>query len=302
MSKSTEKTTQSTVRMSDQECNGGRDQDDDDDSDQSEGRACGQPKQQHHSADGDNFSLCSSHADEDSLDEEPLPLPGRESHTCDLDYFQTCVNKIRDKKRRDGADPPFNDKFWKFLQEKLEGAQPVGYSDIEEEGGVVHKGPQDNDAFIQKLMGLDLINPIHPNLLAETSGIPLSEVLTELLFATKAGMMTMKLTPNCQRCGSAVCAVERFRDIPTDAYCDGCRYHNSLECLTKIKVVFVINRDVLYVLAENFACQPSQASMAANKVFAVVPATFTGSGFRYSMGCGGEKMMRPALPAGRYRM
>jgi hypothetical protein len=55
-------------------------------------------------------------------------------------------------------------------------------------------------------------------------------------------------------------------------------------------------------MAESFACQPSEQSIAANMAFAMVPATFSGSGFRYSFGCGGEKELRPVLPAGKYRM
>jgi hypothetical protein len=251
----------------------------------------------------DGCSLCSDTGGEDELEiEELLPIPHRESHTCDLAQYRIYLEAIKQQKRRPNVDSPFSENFWNFLESALDKAHPVGYSEAKLPTDVVHRGPQDNEAFMKKVVGTNLINPIHPILLAEESGIAFDEVLTELLYASRVGMMTMKLTPNCKRCGSAVCAVERFSDIPTQANCEGCRYLNSFDCLSKIKVVFILDRDVFYALAESFACQPSKASMAANKVFAMVPATFSGSGFRYSMGCGGDKMLRPALPAGKYRM
>jgi hypothetical protein len=94
---------------------------------------------------------------------------------------------------------------------------------------VQHKGPDDNAAFMRKLEATKLINPIHPILLANEFQIPLNQVLTELLFAAKLGFMSMKLTPNCQRCGSSVCAVDRVSDLPSEAYCEGCQYKNTIE-------------------------------------------------------------------------
>lgn len=268
-----------------------------------------QQQQQHESSSSavsdtwEGCSLCSDTGDEEDLEREDLlPIPGRESHTCDLGQYRVYLEDIKRQKRRPNVDKPFSEPFWNFLEAALEKAHPVGYREAELPTQVVPRGPADNAAFMKKVVATNLINPIHPILLAEECGIPFDEVLTELLYASRVGMMTMKLTPNCQRCGSAVCAVERFSDVPTQAYCEGCRYQNSFDCLSKIKVVFILDRDVFYVLAESFACQPSKASMAANKVFAMVPATFSGSGFRYSMGCGGDLMLRPSLPAGKYRM
>ena len=171
--------------------------------------------------------------DDDDLDnddnEDPLPIPGRESHTCDIDHYRLYVAKIKNQKRRPNLDLPFEEKFWDYMQGVLEKAKPVGYSEVENPTAVQHKGPEDNNAFMSKVGATNLINPIHPILVAEESKIPLNQVLTELLFAAKVGLVSMKLTPNCQRCGSAVCAVDSVRDIPTEAYCEGCRYKNSLE-------------------------------------------------------------------------
>lgn len=70
----------------------------------------------------------------------------------------------------------------------------------------------------------------------------------------------------------------------------------------KIKVMFLLNSDVLYVLAENYACTPSAESMSHTSVFAAVPANSTGSGYSYSIGTGEDTEIAPALEPGRYRM
>lgn len=247
------------------------------------------------------FSLCDDEEEYNDLDDSNLPLPGRESHTCDLDQFDIYLNKIRSSKRHK-SEPPFHEGLWKFIRSELKNAKPVGYEELQDPFACAAKGPKDNKAFIEKMHATGMINPIHPNLIADRAGIPLKEVLTELLHATKSGMMSLKLTPDCKRCGSMVCVLDKNGKLPKGAYCEGCRYYNVMDSTTKIKVIFMLSNDVFYVLAENFACQPSKASLDATKVFAIVPATFSGSGFRYSIGCRGDEMVAPSLPAGRYRM
>lgn len=251
--------------------------------------------------DSAEFSLCNDEEEYNEMDDSRLPLPGRESHTCDLDQFDFYLNKIRASKRHK-CETPFDEVLWRFIRSQLENAKPVGYEELSDSTAVVAKGPQDNAAFMKKMVATGILNPIHPNLIADQTSIPLEQVLTELLYATKSGMMSLKLAPDCKRCGSMVCVLDKFGKLPKGAYCEGCRYYNLLDSTSKIKVIFLLNNDVFYVLAENFACQPSKASLAATKVFAMVPATFSGSGFRYSIGCGGDKMIAPALRAGRYRM
>lgn len=66
--------------------------------------------------------------------------------------------------------------------------------------------------------------------------------------------------------------------------------------------MFLLNSDVLYILAENYACSPSSDSMAVTSVFAPVPANSTGSGYSYSVGTGEGTEIAPALEPGKYRM
>ena len=67
-------------------------------------------------------------------------------------------------------------------------------------------------------------------------------------------------------------------------------------------MMFLLNSDVLYVLAENYACTPSAESMSLMSVFAAVPANSTGSGYSYSIGTGKDSEIAPALEPGKYRM
>jgi len=246
-----------------------------------------------------NCSLCSI----DSLDlEETLPIPGRESHTSDMDAFCWHVHRLQALGRLEG-DPSINVKFWRFIRIVLEGAHEVGYSGFTDTEEVATKGPKDNSAFANKIRNTSIINPIHPAVIAKEADVPLDDVLTELVYATRSGMVTMRWAPGCERYGRFVCYNRKQSRIqPKKYYCNGCKYTNAIDCLRKIKVAFVLNLEVFYVLAENFEFKAMKKAMKEDEMFAIVPATFTGSGFRYSLGCGGDQMLRPALAAGKYRM
>eukprot|EP00957_Ditylum_brightwellii_P111444 8500373-Ditylum_brightwellii.AAC.1 len=64
----------------------------------------------------------------------------------------------------------------------------------------------------------------------------------------------------------------------------------EVDARVQIKVAFHLIQDVLYILADNYACTPSCASMAENALFAAVLATSTGSGFCNSVGCGKDEL------------
>jgi len=263
------------------------------------------------------------------------PVFGRESHTADMDVFDRYVDLLRAEReqmieidehrqhqatsdestpRSDNDDAsrtttstcnacvPFNSDFWSYVRSILSTAKPVGFTELDDPRGVVPKGPDEADAFLQKAIGIGPINPIVPANLAQSGGFAEETVLSELLYATRVGMVRIQFAPECDRCGSVVTARDRLGDIPPWASCGGCHQPNHIHSMDRIKVLFVLNPDILYVLADNFACTPSAESMEKTVIFAAVPATATGSGFRYSVGIGGEKELRPALDPGRYRM
>lgn len=197
---------------------------------------------------------------------------------------------------------PFNKKFWTYFRSILQHAKPVGFSELENPTATLPKGPQDATAFISKVIAIKSINPIQPAALAKEGGFEEEEVLAELLYATSVGLVAMRFAPECVQCGSAVMDTDMLGRIPNRANCAGCNAPNTMDSLDTIKVMFLLNADVLYVLAENFACTPSAESMSHTKVFAAVPATATGSGFSYSIGTGEGTEIAPGLEPGKYRM
>ena len=207
------------------------------------------------------------------------PIEGRESHTSNLKTFDQYVTVLQ-RTRRPTTIGPYSVEFWSHIRTVLEAAVPVGFEALPDKDSVAPKGPADCAKFLGKVVATAPVNPIHPSIISETSGLPLEMVLTELFCATKVGLVDMQWAPLCERCGSMACSKSRLEDLPDSMYCDGCQYENTVDCLEKIKVIFTLNRDVFYVLMENFACTPSKASMGATVMFAVIPATSTGSGFR----------------------
>lgn len=197
---------------------------------------------------------------------------------------------------------PFNNKFWTYFRTILSKAEPVGFCELEDPYATVPKGPTDANAFISKVIAISSINPVQPAVLAKDGGFDEDDVLAELFYATSIGLVTMRFAPECIQCGSAVMDTDLLGRVPNRAACAGCNAPNTIDSLDNIKVMFQLNSDVLYVLAENFACTPSAESMSHTKVFAAVPATSTGSGFSYSIGTGEESEVAPVLEPGQYRM
>ena len=228
-------------------------------------------------------------------------IEGRESHTSDMARFDVRVAQVK-AFERSGVDPAFSAQFWSFMRDILAPCEgSVGYPSAADSSLSVPKAPPDIQRLGARVGQLGLVNPINPAVLAAEAGLPLEQVLAELFVATHVGMLRMRWAPECVRCGSAVGIFDGLGDLPGEADCAGCGMPNELQTLDTVMVTFTFAPDVLYVLANNYACTPSQRSMSYNAAFAPMSATNTGSGFRYSLGTGPEQV-GDALPAGRYRM
>lgn len=264
--------------------------------------------------DWEDCSLCD--AGECQFNNERMVIPGREALTSDIDTFLQYVHRVQAEPRGKG-ETPFNEQFWLYMKGCLETAKPIGFTEMPNKYEAMPKGPADNGAFIQKYIGIVPINPIYPNIVAQMSGVPLNDVLTELIYANTEGMVSMRFTPFCERCGSPTCAFSQAmmdeNNISPDsnkpsallgknAFCRACRFVTPIDCMEKIKVCFVLNTEILYVLAENLPCKPSNYSLSQSEAYAMVPATYSGSGFQYSFGCDGDMALRPAFRPGKYRM
>ena len=231
----------------------------------------------------------------------PTPIPGRESHTSDLARLETRLDTLR-RYPRANPEQPLREDFWAKLSEMLEPCQTtVGYHDLNAPDAYEAKGPSDIQQLGARVGQLGLLNPIHPTRLAEAMGLPIEVVIQELLMATKVGLARMRWAPECHRCGSAVLIEDQLGNLPGTGDCWSCGAPNNIHSLDKIMATFTLAPDVLYVLANNYACTPSEESMTHNQCFAPMAATNSGSGFRYSFGAG-DAAVRDVLPAGRYRM
>ena len=198
----------------------------------------------------------------------PQPIYGRDSHTADLRRFDLRLETLRQFKRR-RHDAPFHQGFWDAVRAILAPCETsVGYSAEQDPTASIPKAPQDIQGLGARVGQLSVVNPIHPNRLAEACGVSLETALTELLVATRVGMVRMRWAPECVRCGSAVLITESLHELPGAANCWGCGKPNSLHTFDKIMTTFTFAPDVLYVLANNYACTPSSRSMALNAAFA----------------------------------
>ena len=231
----------------------------------------------------------------------PMPIKGRASHTFDLQAYEYYYNLLLQYPRA-STDSSLNHSFWDMVKTSLKQCVgPIPFEESETADQVIAKGPQHIQSFVERVMGLALFNPIYPSSLAQHSKLSVKEVLTELLYATKVGMLKMRWSPECIRCGSAVLVTNFLSDVPAHEHCKGCNYPNAIEYLDRIKVSFTFKPEILYILANNYACVPSQESMTHNVCFAPMPATNNGSGFRYSFGCG-DAPLGESIPKGTYRV
>ena len=242
------------------------------------------------------------HEERDKISSKIYPPKFIDTKSENLSSYEDLDSSLNNIEERANLRFPFNVKFWTYVRSILENAKPVGFSELEDPNATLAKGPEDATAFISKVIGIKSINPIQPAILAVEGGFEEEEVLAELLYATCVGLVAMRFAPECVMCGSAVMDTDMLGRVPNRASCAGCNAPNLIDSLEKIKVMFLLNSDVLYILAENFACTPSAKSMSHTKVFAAVPATSTGSGFSYSVGTGELTEIAPGLEPGKYRM
>jgi class 3 adenylate cyclase len=197
---------------------------------------------------------------------------------------------------------PFNGKIWTFIRSLLANAKPVGFEELQDPTVAVHKGPKDAHNFLSKVISIKPLNPIHPAFIAQMGDFEEHEVLAELFYGVMVGLVAMRFAPECIQCGSEVMDTDMLGRLPCTARCTGCYASNVIDSMDKIKVMFLLNSNVLYILAENFACTPSAESLSVTNVFAAIPANSTGSGYSYCIGTGSETEIAPALPPGKYRM
>mmetsp|Transcript_11597 Transcript_11597/g.17024 ORF Transcript_11597/g.17024 Transcript_11597/m.17024 type:complete len:470 (-) Transcript_11597:69-1478(-) len=247
-------------------------------------------------------------------------VPGRESHTADFEAFHDFLRKMDQIKQANcekvelatpyEAEEHSSTRFWDFVQSVVEKALPVGFEgDPEGSKAVVHKSRAEYERFHTKLKETEIINPINPVAIAQTADVPLADVISELLYATKSGLVSMQWAPVCERCISPVRTMTwsnydwgLLKKNPIKPYCQACRFENTIQSMDNVKVFFMLSESVFYTMATNFHCKPNETIVEATEAKIHLPANSTGSGWRISVGCGDDKQYRGPLDPGLYRM
>ena len=232
----------------------------------------------------------------------PPLISGRPSHSVDIQCFERYLERLRAYPRA-STDALLHEGFWASVRAILEPHTSDGtelYSRADER--LSQGGPDSVAEIVRRVVGLAPLNPIHPVQLAARLELSHDQVLTELLYATQVGLVTMRWAPECLRCGSAVKIVSQLKQLPRHAFCNGCQQENEIRSLDKVMVTFTLNPEILYILANHYACTLSKASAEENVCFVPLIANDSGAGTRYSFGCASEDNLGPALPKGRYRM
>ena len=90
-------------------------------------------------------------------------------------------------------------------------------------------GPEESMKFLSKKLALDPLSPVNPTIVAEAAGVTLDIALTELLYASQVGLVSIKFAPECTRCGGAVCTSEwlsYYKDSTKPIQCTSCTFES----------------------------------------------------------------------------
>jgi len=100
--------------------------------------------------------------------------------------------------------------------------------------------------------------------------------------------MTCVIASNCEPKGSSdntSCEGMSRHEWLTSKWC---RWSRSCTWLIELTFTF-------WLLAQTIACKPSNQELSVTELFAIMPATFSGSGFTWSASCDGDKIFHPSF-------
>mmetsp|Transcript_26934 Transcript_26934/g.39839 ORF Transcript_26934/g.39839 Transcript_26934/m.39839 type:complete len:637 (-) Transcript_26934:21-1931(-) len=233
----------------------------------------------------------------------------RESHTANLEEFDNYMKQMHTK----NASKEANTKLWQYVRSTLEQhGQPAGFApqqnnEEEDNAYFMAHAKKKSDAFVEKFIGLDLINPINPATIANAANIPMADILTELVQSTIIGLTTLRFAPICKRCGGQVSQEADLthygvRDHEEEIVCRMCCYANHVSSMDQIGAFFFLHPSVLYVLAKNWGCYDSKRASRDILFYGAVPANGLKVGCTYTIGCASDTdIFEKTLAKGRYR-
>ena len=114
---------------------------------------------------------------------------------------------------------------------------------------------------------------IRVKVVARELGLPVSDLVTAALYATRAGILTLSWDVTCPHCRGVRQSVSSLGDIPKEERCDACDITFSSEELGNMEVVFHVNPEIRSV-EKKFYCAAEPAT-----TFRSTMVTISGSGF-----------------------
>ena len=163
----------------------------------------------------------------------------------------------------------------------LEMAAPVAQNAQAEErlrvlvGKAIHEGaPPDALHQLSKYVLSapdETLARIRVKVMARELGLPLSDLVTAALYATRAGILTLSWDVTCPHCRGVRQSVSSLGDIPKEERCDACDITFSSEELGNMEVVFHVNPEIRSV-EKKFYCAAEPATKRHIRIQVRVPA------------------------------
>jgi class 3 adenylate cyclase len=221
-------------------------------------------------------------------------LCGRESNTSNMGAFENYYRLLRRTARRPG-ELMINTMFWESIHGMLsQYRDTLGMHSLP---GSDQALPVEHD-LLEKFQGrlveqLTYFLPVNPHELSKRLGIPESAIITELLMATRVGLIQVRFAVECSACKGDIAEAERLHDIRrTNEHCAFCETDTVVSGLEQVKTNFFFADDVLYCPMQNGACRLSQQAIHRTALSVAFPATESGSGFCFTV--------KKPLPKGEY--
>lgn len=117
----------------------------------------------------------------------------------------------------------------------------------------------------------EALTRIRLKVVARELDLPLSELISAALYATRAGILTLSWDVTCPHCRGVRQSVSSLGDIPKEERCDACDITFSSEELGNMEVIFHVNPEIRSV-EKKFYCAAEPATKRHIRIQLRVPA------------------------------
>ena len=157
----------------------------------------------------------------------------QDTHIFHSRELEAKIELLRNHERTE-TDSAFHADFWRCLTTEIHSLHLLLSEKTTKEG-----------KEIQKEEKRSLFFPIHPLQLSMRWNIDLNVVLTELLYATKVGLLEMHWAIECLQCSANTLFGNNLEQTPANVQCTSCGTNNAITSLDQIIVLFHFSPDIL---------------------------------------------------------